>query len=87
MKDKIKELLSSLIDDVMEYSLQEALNEECEITVKKGKGGVVETEISGSGMALLVTLAGLEKTILDKVGCTDSMFKIIKGAIGTKEAE
>lgn len=93
---KIKELMEELVKEIIgeeniegacRTMFEEALKEECEISIKKDKEGRANTHISGSGLAILITLAGLEKGILEKLGCEDSMYEIVKRAVGTKEAK
>ena len=93
---KVKELIGELvkeiiggenIEDAFRSEFEEALQQECEISAKKDKDGVSHTHIEGSGLAILITLAGLEKGILKKLGCSESMYEIVKNVVGTEEGK
>ena len=80
-------MLGENIKDYMKKAFKEAIDQECEISIKKEKNGEAHTCIKGSTLAILITLAGLEKGILEKLGCDESMFEFVKGAVGTEEAK
>ena len=65
--------------------MSEALNTPCEISIKKEDSGLANMKIEGKRLAILVTLAGAEKGILQQLKCTDDEFEFIKGFVGSKE--
>jgi len=64
--------------------LQEAIEEPCRIEIiSTGKDQTVTLE--GKQGTILINLAGLEKTILERLGVTESEFRAIKLFIGTEQ--
>lgn len=94
MKDKeIEEILIDLLKNVFDdnkHDLQklinEALKEEATISIKKFKDGTAKTNIKGRRLSVLITLAGLEKTILEDLKPPKGLWEKIKNVIGVKEA-
>lgn len=93
MKDKeIEEILAYLLKNVFEdnkhdlqKSINEALKEEATISIKKFKDGTAETNIKGHRLTILITLAGLEKSILEDFNPPKGLWEKIKNVIGVKE--
>lgn len=90
MLNSLKELVEELsktggLEDKFKESMEEAINEPCKITIETTKNGVVKTGLTGRGLAILVTLAGAEKSILKEINCTDKEFDFIKDCIGSKK--
>ena len=81
----VKEMLGENVDQDIKDKFNKAINQECEISIKKGKDGVTHSYIMGSNLAILITLAGLEQAILNKLGCSESMYEMVKRAVGTEE--
>lgn len=97
LKEKLEEL-NGLLRDVVEDNkqglidklndrLEKAHKEKVIISVEKDIDGKAETKIEGTRLALLVTLAGLEKSVLNQLHCSEGEFEIIKSSVGVREAE
>lgn len=67
--------------------LNRAINEPCEISIKKEKNGYAQASINGERLSLIVTLIGLEREVLNKLKCPKEEYEFIKTFIGSKEAE
>ena len=80
MDKEIKDLLDKLIE-----KLGDSLNKECEIHVIKDKNGKAEVNIKGNRIDLLITLAGLKEELLNRLDCSEEMFKAIESMTGVKE--
>jgi hypothetical protein len=91
MIKKLKELNEILegVTDGMPNKIKEAIEkghkEEAKISVHKYADGRAETRVEGSTMGILIALAGLEKTVLDKINVPAGLFELIKDTVGTKE--
>lgn len=68
--------------------IHEAYEQPCEISIKKnGKTSEgAECKVIGSTLAVLVTLAGLEKAILEKLNPPAGLYEMIKQITGVMEA-
>ena len=86
LKD-IKETLSNSIVGKLDNLFNEGLKQPCEISIKKDSKGVAKTQISGSRIAILITLAGLENGILKELNCDDGEFNFIKKSIGAEKGK
>ena len=91
LKD-LKELIEIFEDsdfekakEKFEKQLKEALNEPCKITIEKGKKGDAKLGIEGRRLALLISLAGAEESILKQLKCSEDEFKFIKNLVGTRD--
>lgn len=90
-KELLKKILESIIDnkenkkETISDILDKAINEPCEISIKKKKGDKAEAYIEGSGLSLLIALATIESSILKKLNCSQEVFDLIKTFIGHKE--
>ena len=94
MLKNIKEMLEIVEEsdldktkEKFEKMLNEALNQPCEIAIKKDKDGGAKTKVEGCRLSLLITLAGLEKTLCKQLHCSDGEFELIKNLVGTKDAD
>lgn len=74
------------IPNLIKEAIEQGHNEEAKISVHKHADGTAETSIEGSTMGILITLAGLEKTILNKINAPVEVFELIKETVGTREA-
>lgn len=89
--EKLKELTDKMIDTMGDKAekvhnmFNEALNQPCKISVEKGQGDKAQTCIQGSRLSILVTLAGMEKSILRQLNCDSKEFEFIKNSIGSLE--
>jgi hypothetical protein len=91
MIDRLKELSEMLegakeIPNYMEKAIKKGFTEEAKISLHKYANGKAETRIEGSTMGILIALAGLEKTVLEKINAPAGLFDLIKETVGTKGA-
>lgn len=89
IEQKINELLEEVSKEIMtdkhtKSKLESALKEDAKISMESKKGNV-SVSIEGSRLTLIMLLAGLEKTVLEKTKTPESFFQAIKKIIGTKE--
>lgn len=89
----LNKTLSKFIDkntdkmvDKIDKELTKAHKEECKLSVEKDKKGHAQVKMEGSTLAILIALAGLEKTVLEKTHVPAGLYEIIKNSVGTKEA-
>ena len=92
MLKELNEVLGDLLNDnitgvnsKIKDKIQEAFKEEAIISIKKSKDGRAESHIEGSTLAILITLAGLEKTVLEKLNTPNAIWEMIKHTVGTME--
>lgn len=91
MIEKLKELNEMLegacdLPNNIKKAIEKGHQEEAKISVHKYADGRAETSVEGSTMAILISLAGLEKTVLNKIGVPAGLFELIKDTVGTREA-
>lgn len=98
MDNEIKEMLKELLKDLGEkldkidgdFNLKDKINEAhkqpAKLSIEKHEDGTAETHIEGSNLAVLITLAGLEKTVLEKLNPPRGLWELIKNTTGTMEA-
>lgn len=97
-KDLLKELkeLNGVIEDITkEYksetkgnfkkALDKAFEEKASISIEKFEDGKGKILINGSALAILITLAGLEKGILERIKIPTPLWEAIKDTVGTRE--
>ena len=82
LEDQAEELTSEL-----NTAIERAHNEKCSISIKKNKDGNTTTKLEGTTMAILVTLAGLEKTVLESAHVPNSVWEMIKETVNITEAK
>lgn len=92
MLKELNEVLRDLLNDnitavnsKIKNKIQEAFKDEATISIKKSKNGRAKSHIEGSTLAILITLAGLEKTVLEKLNTPNGAWEIIKHTVGTME--
>ena len=91
MIKKLKELNEILegvtggMPNMIKEAIEKGHKEEAKISVHKYADGRAETSVEGSTMGILIALAGLEKTVLEKINVPAGMFELIKDTVGTKE--
>ena len=91
--DELKELMENdelkkytdLFKALIEAKVNEVINEDTKISINKKADGTAKANITGSRMGVLVTLAGLEKTILKQLDAPAGLFEIIKDVVETME--
>lgn len=84
--EKTLSLLTNFMGSDIQKEIHKSFNEEATISIKKHKDGTAETTINGSSLAILITLAGLEKAILEKLEAPDEIWHMIKDITGCREA-
>ena len=100
LKDMIKELKrlceigEDLLDDgksskvkFIAKSIKKAYNEPAKISVKKDETVQATCHIEGKALPLLITLAGIEKAILNKTHVPKELYEIIKSSLGYVEVK
>ena len=90
MNKELKEIAKSmerLTKMALSEALDKAITEKCTLSVVKGKDGKAKTEIEGSALGILITLAGLEKAVLEHIEAPAGLFEMVKEFVGTEEAE
>ena len=95
LKEMLKELENGLgdllngntevINTKIQNKLNEALKDETTISIKKHKDGSAEICTKGNTIAILITLAGLEKAVLKNLKTPDTVWETIKEVVGTRE--
>lgn len=75
------------LKNIVEKRLNEALNEPVSISVKKNKNGKAEVKMDGERLAVLITLAGLEQTILRNTDTPVEIWEFIKERVGSMEVD
>lgn len=89
IEQKINELLEEVSKEIMtdkhtKSKLESALKDDAKISMVN-KNGNITVDIEGPRLTLIMLLAGLEKSILQKTKTPESFFQAIKKIIGTKE--
>ena len=89
---EVNKMLEKLIDndgasDLINEKISEAHKQEASILIEKDKDGKAKLTLKGTNLALLVTLAGLEKAVLEKTHVPTDIWELIKKSVGTMEAE
>lgn len=86
--EELKESLEGVCDtpNFIKEAIKKGHKEEAKISVHKYADGRAETKIEGSTMGILIALAGLEKSVLNKINAPAGMFELIKETVGTREA-
>jgi len=84
---KILEDQGEEIENAITDRINEALNEECFISITKDKYGKAVTKAEGSTLAILVTLAGLEKALLRETHVPSNVWEMIKDTVGAREVD
>ena len=78
----MKEFINELINDKLYKSLKEADKDVVISLVKKNDNTKVKLE--GSTMAILLSLAGLEKHVIKELNVPEGLFETIKEMVGVK---
>ena len=80
---EIQELLKNSKACKVKDAIHDAFNEPATISIKKDADGKAKTHIEGTNLAVLITLAGLEKCILEKLDAPNGLWEAIKSIVGT----
>lgn len=93
LKD-LNEALGDLLNDdknkvinKMQKEINKAFKEKASISIEKFEDGRAKTHIEGSTLGILIALAGLEKSVLEKLDVPREVWGLIKRTVGTKEAK
>ena len=93
MLKNLNEVLGDLLNNNMNgvnskiaNEIEKAFKEEATISIKKHENGASDVHVEGRGLAVLITLAGLEKGILKKLHVPNEVWKMIKDITGAMEA-
>ena len=84
--DFIREDKDSFTNKLQER-ISDAFKEKASLSIEKFEDGRAETHIEGSNLGILIALAGLEKTVLEKLDAPKGLWELVKHTVGTKEAE
>lgn len=76
-------LLTGMLEELIEH-LEEATKENCKVSLEAKKGNI-HVSCEGSGLALLLALATLEKNILSKTGTPTEVYEVVKSFVGVEE--
>ena len=79
--DKKSEELGQAVSD----RISEAHKENAHLSIVKNGDGKAKIIMEGTNLSMLVALAGLEKTVLEKTHVPSDVWKLIKETVGTKE--
>ena len=88
IKEKINQILDTILDgakDRTDIIIDRAIQDPCEISIQKGENGEATIRVDGSRLALLIALAGAEKSILNQLDCDNDEFDFLKERISTRE--
>lgn len=85
MLEKLTTILEKEIKGKLIEKIKEAINEPCKISREKESGGKATTKIEGSILSILITLASLEKTVLEKLDPPAGLFEMLKEITGVTE--
>lgn len=72
------------MSDRIEKDINNAFKEECTISIEKKKNGESISRIEGKPITILITLAGLEKGIMEKLNPPKELWNMIKEKVGVK---
>ncbi|MBQ2870348.1 hypothetical protein IJE86_01460 [bacterium] len=90
LKDIMKDLLNGNRDSMInkiEERITKGFKEHAKISIEKFEDGRASTNIEGTTMGILIALAGLEKTILEKTNPPKELWELIKKSVGTMEVK
>ena len=79
----MKEFINELINDKLYKSLKEADKEDVVISLVK-KNDNTKVKLKGSTMAILLSLARLEKHVIKELNVPEGLFETIKEMVGVK---
>ena len=89
LNEKLGKILEEQGDDLEKAitdRISDAHNESAYLSVKKDRNGQAEVHMEGTTMGMLITLAGLEKAVLEKTHVPSAVWEMIKETVGVKEA-
>lgn len=83
--EMIEDILNELKKSEFKTKIAEAFKQPAKLSVEKDKYGKGKTTMEGHALAILITLAGLEKNVLESLNVPDVFWEIIKKSVGIKE--
>jgi len=75
------------LSNKMKKRIDEGFKEKATVSIEKFEDGTAQSHIEGSNIGVLIALAGLEKSVLEKLDVPKGVWELIKHSVGTKEAE
>lgn len=85
--DSLIDLLKGTVKGVINDTLEENKNEPVKISIEKDKKGKATVNVEGKPVDILMTLARLEKSILEEIDPPAGFYEMIKEKIGIQGAE
>ena len=67
--------------------IEKAFKEPVKLSITKDNSDRCTTEMQGSTIAILIDLAGLEETVLNKLDVPPYIWAFVKEIVGTKEGK
>ena len=89
LNEVLGDLLSDDKDSVkskLQERIEKGFTEKASVSIVKFEDGRAETHIEGTNVAVLIALAGLEKSVLEKLNPPKGLWELIKHSVGTREA-
>lgn len=91
--EMLKDLLNNLeekIDQMGDFNIEDeiskGLKQPAKLSIEKFEDGKSIVNVEGTNLAILITLAGLEKAVLKKLNPPKNVWELIKHSVGTMEA-
>ena len=79
----MEDFLNKLINDKLYESLKEANKKDVVISLTK-KNGNTTVKLEGTDMAILLSLAALEKHVIKELNVSDGFFETVKEMVGVE---
>lgn len=83
--EMIEDMLNELKKSEFETKIAEAFKQPAKLSIEKDKYGKGKMNMEGHELAILITLAGLEKNVLESLNVPDVFWKMIKKSVETRE--
>lgn len=77
------EALAKKVDAIFD----KAFKERAKLSIEKSEDGTAKTKIEGNTLAVLITLAGLEKTVFEEYEVPKEVWEMVQEKVGTKEVD
>lgn len=93
LREMLKDLLKDLdkkLDEIGDLNIDDKINEAfkqpAKLSIEKFEDGKSILDVEGTNLAILITLAGLEKAVLKKLNQPRGLWDLIKHSVETMEA-
>lgn len=93
LKEMLKDLLNNLgekIDQMGDFNIGDEISkgfkQPAKLSIEKFEDGKSILNVEGTNLAILITLAGLEKAVLKKLNQPRGLWDLIKHSVETMEA-